>query len=289
MYKKAYFFTIFLGLLALSVSTASAAVLGVSLDKDTINVGEKFTANIRIDSEGIGINAAQVTLQFPANILEITEVDRTGSIFDFWLRLPEFSNETGRLVFVGGSTSGFSGKSLQILKIVFKTKEAGNADLTFTDAAITASDGSGTNVISTIRGAQIVSAQVKEQLLAQILPESNKITQSLAATKKVSSNPILIAIDGTEPISIESSGKHLVKITAKDAAGNTVEKTVEIEVSPAAFPAVNSFTANIAGFEINQFWFFVFFLAILLLLIFSLFKKQLVKFGIFLVKLIKKY
>ena len=192
MYKKAYIFTIFLGLLVFSALTASAAVLGVSLDKDTINVGEKFTANIRIDSEGIGINAAQVTLQFPANILEITEIDRIGSIFDFWLRLPEFSNETGRLVFIGGSTSGFSGKSLQILKIVFRTKEAGNADLTFTDAAITASDGSGTNVISTIRGVQITIVPAKEQSPAPLLSKPNQISQPPIAIKKTLLNPILI-------------------------------------------------------------------------------------------------
>ena len=193
------------------------------------------------------------------------------------------------MVFIVGSTSGFSGKSLQILKIVFRTKEAGNADLTFTDAAITASDGSGTNVISTIRGVQITIVPAKEQSPAPVLSKPNQISQPPVAIKKTLLNPILITIDSIEPIPIQSSGKHALKITAKDAAGNTAQKLVEIEVSPTAFPVVNSFTANIAGFEINQFWFFVFFATILLLLIFSLFKKQLINFWTFMIKRMKKY
>ena len=158
-----------------------AAELYVKPEKDAVSIGEKFTANIKIDSEGIGINAAQATLEYNKDILEIISTDKTGSIFEFWLREPEFSNDTGRLVFVGGSSKESKGESLQVVKINFQVKSAGSADITFTDAAITAYDNNGTNVLSVLRGAQIASAPKIEKTLATLKATPPKLPAESAA------------------------------------------------------------------------------------------------------------
>jgi len=138
--------------------TASAASMSVTLSADTVTIGDQIQATVKIDSEGSGINASQGTLQFPKDILEVVSLDKTGSVFNFWLQDPTYSNSSGQIAWIGGSSSGLSGRSLQVLKINFRVKGSGTANLAFTDGAVTAADGSGTNVLSAMRGVNLNSA-----------------------------------------------------------------------------------------------------------------------------------
>lgn len=163
--------------------TTQAAELYFKSEKDNFTIGDNFAVNVKINSE-TGINAAQATIEFPKNVLEITSVDKTGSIFEFWLREPDFSNDTGRLVFIGGSSKEFKGESLQVIKINFKVKSAGAADIIFTDGAVTAYDNNGTNVLSVLRGAQIVSAPKIEKTTAQKITQNSPEPELPAALVK---------------------------------------------------------------------------------------------------------
>src|SRR3989339_102721 len=163
---KHFAILIVLAVLIFAPSIAWAATLNVTLDKLQGAIGDTVTANIKINSEGSGINVAQATLQFSKDILEAKSVDKTGSIFNFWLKDPTFSNDTGQIDFVGGSSSGFVGPSLQVLTITFKIKGNGQVNLVFTDGSVNASDGSGTNVLNTMKGAQFTAGPKTEGPLA---------------------------------------------------------------------------------------------------------------------------
>lgn len=139
-----------------------AANLNLSTQKTQFVIGDTFSVDIKIDSQDAGINAAQATLQYPKDIVQVSGVDKAGSVFDFWLQDPSYDNGTGRVSFIGGSASGVSGKTLQVLKINFTITGSGTANLTFTDGAITASDGSGTNVLSLMSGLVITSITKQE-------------------------------------------------------------------------------------------------------------------------------
>lgn len=143
--------------------SAWAATLSVSVDKTNVAIGDTVTATVLINSEGTGVNAAQAVIQYPKDLIEVLSVDRGASVFSFWLQAPAFSNETGRLTFTGGTANGVSGASLEALAFTFKVKGTGTAALTLTDGAVTASDGSGTNVLSSMRGAQITSVSKNQQ------------------------------------------------------------------------------------------------------------------------------
>ncbi len=125
-----------------------AATLSINTTKDTFQSGDQFNADIKIDSQDVGVNAAQATIKFSPAVLEVVSIDKTGSVFNFWIQDPEFANDTGEITFIGGASSGLIGKSLQVIRVVFKAKGLGQSDLIFTDGAVTASDGSGTNVLS---------------------------------------------------------------------------------------------------------------------------------------------
>ena len=144
---KKFFVLSIIFLSMLFARQVDAATLNLLANQDTYKVGDSFDVNVKIDSEDASINGAQATIKFDSTLLDVTNVDKTDSIFDFWLTDPTIS--TGQVSFIAASTVGYDGKSLQALKITFKVKGSGTENFVLGDAAITAADGSGSNVLST--------------------------------------------------------------------------------------------------------------------------------------------
>ncbi|MFI3156051.1 MAG: cohesin domain-containing protein [Methylococcaceae bacterium] len=144
---------LFLGLSL--AGTVSAATFNLSADPSTLGVGDTATVTLTIDTEGVPVNAAEATIQYPKDLLEAVDADKSDSLFNFWVQEPTFSNTTGTLTFLGGATNGFNGASLRIARFHFKVKAEGVASIVFTGGTITASDGNGTNVLTSMNGATI--------------------------------------------------------------------------------------------------------------------------------------
>ena len=156
--------------------SADAAILFLVPDKKTVKIGEEISIDVRVDTEDESINAAQGAINFPTNLLEATKIDKTGSVFGFWIEEPAFSNENGTANFIGGTPKGVSGKSLQIFKLTFKARGAGLAELSLSDAVVTASDGQGTNILSRMEGAIV---NVGTEVIAPTPPPTPSSTPSL--------------------------------------------------------------------------------------------------------------
>lgn len=137
------------------VVRAKAATLYLLPEARTFGMGQEFSVDIKVNTEEISINATQATVRFPNNILELLSADKEDSTFNFWVEEPTISNENGTLIFIGGTAKGVSGESLQVLKVKFKARGIGMAELTMTEAVVTAADGKGTNILSTIEGTSI--------------------------------------------------------------------------------------------------------------------------------------
>ncbi len=144
--------------IALLPPSAKAATINLVTSQNIFNIGDKFSVDVKIDSENAGVNAVQATIKFPADILSVTSTDKTNSVFNFWLQDPTVNNNAGTVTFVAGATVGFTGKSLEAFRIFFVVKGAGQANISLTDGAITASDGSGSNVLTAMNGLQITIA-----------------------------------------------------------------------------------------------------------------------------------
>ncbi|MFZ2167663.1 MAG: cohesin domain-containing protein [Minisyncoccia bacterium] len=144
---------------------AEAASYNLTADKETFVIGDTFTVDIKIESSDVGVNAAQATLSFPKDIVQVTGIDKSSSAFDFWLQGPSYSNDTGEVSFIGGSQSGISGKALEVLRVTFKVKGSGEAGFIFSDGAVTASDGSGTNVLTAMNGIRLTSITKQDATL----------------------------------------------------------------------------------------------------------------------------
>lgn len=204
---KLFIFSIFVVLtLFTSFHVAQAATLFITPPTSQIGVGEKMTIDLKIDSEGVSINAAQAIIRFPKDTLEVVSVDKTASSsFSFWLEEPNFSNTDGTISFTGGTPYGISGSSIQVLKIIFAAKGSGSGTITISDSAITASDGSGTNVLSkTVDAAFAVVAkkeiptipQIQEIIPAtpriqEVIPKPQPIVRKAVPTGKLPIKPII--------------------------------------------------------------------------------------------------
>jgi hypothetical protein len=144
----------------LCVHVASAATLSLSPGTGVYSSGATFSVNVRVNTQGDAINAAEGTLKFNPNELSVVNVTRAGSIFNLWVTEPEFSNSAGTISFSGGSPSGYTGSGGSVMTVTFRAAGAGTPRVSFTDGSVLANDGRGTNVLTAMNsGSFTIQAQ----------------------------------------------------------------------------------------------------------------------------------
>ena len=140
-----------------------------------MNVGDTVSVSIIVSTSNQAINAVSGVLSFPKDLLEVTSVSKTGSIINFWANDPKFSNSEGTVNFEGVIMSpGYVGSNGRVLKINFKVKSTGQANIQFDTASILANDGNGTDIISG-KGNATVSIKGKKVLKQEVAPVEQKI------------------------------------------------------------------------------------------------------------------
>lgn len=184
MFKKAvnknYLVLVLLVFFA-SAGMIQAADLNILPVSGKFGRSQEFNVDIKLNSGGQSINAAQAKIKFNPAVLEVKSVSKEGSVFNFWLEGPEFSNTAGELKFIGGTPNGVSGASLEVLKIQFIAKSIGSSEVSFIDAAITAADGSGNNVLLSSNGA---SFNVVSAATAPVSSENISVAVPVQITRK---------------------------------------------------------------------------------------------------------
>ena len=119
-----------------------------------------FFVDIKIKTEEIFINAAEARITFPDTLLQFLGADTSGSTFSFWVEEPA-AVEPGFIHFIGGASKGITGESLQVVRLMFKALGIGDAELFVSDAAVTASDGKGTNILSELESVIVSISQTR--------------------------------------------------------------------------------------------------------------------------------
>ncbi|HUC31337.1 MAG TPA: cohesin domain-containing protein, partial [Candidatus Paceibacterota bacterium] len=130
-----------------AIPAAHAATMSFVSSESSASIGDTIDVSVRVDSDGQTVNAAQGTIQYPVDILQVVSVDDSNSIFNVWATPPSVNTSTGAISFLGGSTNSFSGTSLYVLDVTFVVKGTGTATLDFTNAGVTAGDGTGADIL----------------------------------------------------------------------------------------------------------------------------------------------
>lgn len=183
-----YILSVSAGVFGLLNAHASAASLSLIPQGQSFGIGQEFNVNLMLDTNDARINAAQAVINFKSNVLQFVSADRSKSVFNFWVEDPGAS--AGGVSFIGGTDEAISGKSLLIFTFRLKAIGAGSTDLTISDGIVTASDGKGTNVLSTVRGTSVtVSTSVSAPQISQEEPQ--RIVREPVAVSRLPIAPVV--------------------------------------------------------------------------------------------------
>jgi len=144
-----------------------------------------MTLYVILNSQGVAVNNAEVTLKFPTDLVDVVSVSKGGSIFSLWVEDPSFSNSSGVISFNGGiPTPGFVGTQGSLVSILIRAKKAGRAEFVFSGAAVRANDGLGTNVLEGQSG-KVITIVGKEEPTEPTPTEPTPTTEPTKAVPAV--------------------------------------------------------------------------------------------------------
>ncbi|MFQ6084079.1 MAG: cohesin domain-containing protein [Candidatus Aminicenantia bacterium] len=150
--KKIFLILIIVTICSLIVPSVEAAggSLYLAPSRGTFFVGSTFSVSIFVDTKDNEINAVQVDLKFPPDILQVTTPTAGESFISEWLTPPSYSNIGGFINFKGGIPEGIVTTAGLISTITFRAKSSGVAKVEFLDSSkILLKDGKGTPIFTT--------------------------------------------------------------------------------------------------------------------------------------------
>ncbi len=133
---------------------AHAATLALTPSSGTFPAGRSFTVAVQVSSPDQALNAVQGDISFPTKQLQVLSVSTDGSILNFWVQSPVFSNQVGTVNFAGIAVSpGYQGPSATVLTVTFAAIAGGSAPMSFISGSVLANDGKGTAILNGTEGA----------------------------------------------------------------------------------------------------------------------------------------
>ena len=151
---------------------AGGASLYLSPKSGTFYVGSTFDISIFVNTEGNSINAVQVDLKFPPNLLQVTSPTAGSSFISVWADQPFYSNKEGIISFKGGVLSpGINASAGLVSTVTFRAKASGTALISFLESSqVLLADGKGTDILKT--------TMIGEYILIIPPPEGPKVFSS---------------------------------------------------------------------------------------------------------------
>lgn len=144
----ALFVLSFCFLLSWPLEKILAASIYLAPASSSVKVGSNFNLSVYVSSPDESVNAISGSLSFNKDKLEVVSVATGGSIFNFWVKEPSYSNASGSISFEGLILNpGYQGKTGKIFSITFKAKNSGATSVSWSSSSILANDGFGTNIL----------------------------------------------------------------------------------------------------------------------------------------------
>ncbi|MBZ9571771.1 hypothetical protein KJA15_00295, partial [Patescibacteria group bacterium] len=167
----------FLFLTLASGTNAASASLYLSPSSGTFTAGGTFSVKVKVDSEGEAINAAEGTLTFDPDELNVVSISKSDSIFTLWTTEPTFSNSDGTVSFGGGTPESFTGSSGTIITIIFRAETIGASNIEFSTGSVLAADHKGTNVLASMgSGTYVIQPKTVLPPVEEYVPPENAPT-----------------------------------------------------------------------------------------------------------------
>ena len=113
-----------------------SATLSLSPSSSSVKVDQSFTVAIKVTSATTNISSVQSYLTFPADLLEVSSISKTGSIASLFVEEPIYNNTSGTIKMTADIASpGYKGSDGLIATVTFRAKANGSANVGFTTEA----------------------------------------------------------------------------------------------------------------------------------------------------------
>lgn len=168
-FARKAFFAVALLTLVLLPQGVFAAVLSITPTSGTFEVGDRVTVKVQVSS-GAPINAISGVISFPTTIFSVESVSKAGSILNFWVSEPNFSQGAGTLQFEGVALGGFNGGTGTVVTATLQAIKPGAGSVSFKSGQVLANDGQGTDVTDGKTGATY-SVEVAKEPVKPVLPK----------------------------------------------------------------------------------------------------------------------
>ena len=226
---------------------ASASVVTVLSDFQTLRVGDVVEIGVSIDTQGERINAAEIEVSYPADLLEFNSSDTTDSVVSVWLPDTHAVKE-GLVTFSGITPGGFVSSRADFITLAFTVLKEGQGLVSIPTAVLLLHDGLGTSDSSTVQNMHINVEEGPSRINAHVdtdieSPEDFTVS-SLTDADVFKGSPFLVfettdknsgidhytvsegvfgkAYRAESPYELRTEvGKKTVAVTAYDKAGNT--------------------------------------------------------------------
>ncbi len=136
-------FGLFAGFVFSPFSARAAAVRLVA--SGTAVVGQPFTVNVVLDTQGDDANTVQATVDYPTDFLSLQNVNDGNSIINFWITPPS-ATSSGEVDFAGIVPGGFTGSAGPLASLVFNPLVPGATTVTIATATVLRNDGLGSSI-----------------------------------------------------------------------------------------------------------------------------------------------
>ena len=141
-YLTSIFFIILFFVCTYKVDAATLGILPSSLipiDSDT------FIVKVALDTD-LSVNAISGEIKFQSDNLSLVSISKDSSIVDLWIEEPQVIGETNSVSFAGLILGGYTGKTGEVMSLLFKYKNIVEAVIELSNGSTLANDGYGTEL-----------------------------------------------------------------------------------------------------------------------------------------------
>jgi hypothetical protein len=168
----------------------AGGVLYVYPETGIYTIGEIFEIKVYADSGGQKINAAETELTFNPDALEVQKILTNDSILDSWPTPPTFSNQKGVVRFSGWAKVPYEGAAGLLVTIRFKALRNMTSNAYLAAGAILAADGSGSNIITSMKSGLYSVGPQHAEIPEDIMPTTTIVSQE-PAIAKIAEAPVM--------------------------------------------------------------------------------------------------
>ncbi len=176
---------------SLLASAVRAATLSVSPATGNFATQNTITVSVEVNTSQ-AVNGVEGVLEFPTSKLELLRFSKARSVMSMWVQEPSFSNggQTGSFQFSAIKLNpGFVGSRGNVIDLVFRVKDAGVANLTFSSGSVLANDGKGSNLLNSF-GSAVFTLTKPQGQSGNVVGASNQDSNSLPVLLRNGSLPL---------------------------------------------------------------------------------------------------